>query len=108
MEIRSERIARMTGLISHLVYWVLFSHINQTPLDEYHSKQLFISAAQSMTELSQAYSSKRSLFSNFIMPMVLLSIRVEMEILLKACYPQFLSNPANEKETMRLVNGVIT
>lgn len=61
-----------------------------------------------MTELNQAYSKQKSLFSNFIMPMVLLSIRVEMEVMLKSAYPQFLGIAANEKETVRLVNGVIT
>ena len=40
--------------------------------------------------------------------MVLLSIRVEMEVMLKSSYPLFLSHTSNEKETMRLVNGVIT
>ena len=44
-EIKSERIARLTGLVSHFVYWCVFGHINQMPLDEYHLKQLFISIA---------------------------------------------------------------
>ena len=44
-EIQSDRIARLTGLVSHFVYWCVFGHINQMPLDEYHLKQLFISIA---------------------------------------------------------------
>lgn len=43
-----------------------------------------------MTELSQSYSNKKSLFSNFIMPMILLAIRVEMEVMLKSAYPVFI------------------
>jgi len=39
-------------LISHFVYWCVFGHISEMPLDEYHTKQLFISVAQSMTELN--------------------------------------------------------
>ena len=50
-EIKSERIARLTGLVSHFVYWCVFGHINQMPLDDYHLKQLFISIAQSMSQL---------------------------------------------------------
>jgi hypothetical protein len=42
------------------------------------------------------------------MPMILLAIRVEMEVMLKSSYSNFLSVLANETETMRLVNGVIT
>lgn len=37
-EIQSDRIARLTGLVSHFVYWCVFGHINQMPLDEYHLK----------------------------------------------------------------------
>lgn len=50
-EIQSDRIARLTGLVSHFVYWCVFGHVNQMPLDEYHLKQLFISIAQSMSQL---------------------------------------------------------
>jgi len=44
-EIQSEHIARLIGLTSHLVYWSVFGHINQLPLDHYHKKLLFISIA---------------------------------------------------------------
>lgn len=37
-EITSERIARLVGLMAHFVYWSLFGHINQLPLDDYHMK----------------------------------------------------------------------
>ena len=50
-EIQSDRIARLTGLISHFVYWCVFGHVNQMPLDEYHLKQLFISIAQATSQL---------------------------------------------------------
>ena len=42
------------------------------------------------------------------MPMILLAIRVEMEVILKVNYPQFMDNKTNEEKVMRLVNGVIT
>ena len=42
------------------------------------------------------------------MPMVLLAIRVEMEVILKISYPTFMENIENEIETMKLVNGIIT
>jgi hypothetical protein len=44
-EIKSDRIARMIGLISHFVYWSVFGHISSSSLDDYHTKQLFISIA---------------------------------------------------------------
>lgn len=42
------------------------------------------------------------------MPMILLAIRVEMEVLLKVAYPRFMEVKENEVKTMRMVNGVIT
>ena len=42
------------------------------------------------------------------MPMILLAIRVEMEVILKVNYPYFMDVKANEEKAMRLVNGVIT
>jgi hypothetical protein len=48
------------------------------------------------------------LFATFVMPMVLLAIRVEMEVILKMNYPSFMEDPTNEQITMQSVNGVIT
>ena len=107
-EIKSDRIARLTGLVSHFVYWCVFGHINQMPLDDYHLKQLFISICQGMSQLQVHYSQKRERFATFIMPMILLAIRVEMEVILKVNYPLFMEVKANEEKAMRLVNGVIT
>lgn len=42
------------------------------------------------------------------MPMILLAIRVEMEVILKVNYPNFMEDPTNEEITMRSINGVIT
>ena len=78
------------------------------PLDDYHLKQLFISIAQCMSQLQVRYNNKKELFASFIMPMVLLAIRVEMEVILKVNYPGFMENNVNQERAMRLVNGVIT
>lgn len=79
------------GLISHFVYWSVFGHLNANPIDDYHLKQLFISIAQSMNQLEQRYSNRRQLFASFVMPMILLAIRVEMIVILKLNYGHFLS-----------------
>lgn len=56
------------------------------------------------------------LFVNFVMPMIILTIRVEMEVVFKMNYRLFLGNsglnyavsPADQELCMRLINGVIT
>jgi hypothetical protein len=42
------------------------------------------------------------------MPMILLAIRVEVEIIFKETYKKFFSLDAHEKIAMRLINDVIT
>lgn len=42
------------------------------------------------------------------MPMVLLAIRIEIEIIFKNNYPSFMNDEENDKLTLRLVNGAIT
>ena len=54
------------------------------------------------------YNNKKEIFASFIMPMILLAIRVEMEVILKVNYPSFMENKVNQEKGMRLVNGVIT
>ena len=47
-EIENEETGRLVGLISHFVYWVIFGHLNESPLNNFHLKQLFISILQSV------------------------------------------------------------
>ena len=85
----------MIGLIAHFVYWVTFGHVNQLPLDNYHLKQLFISILQCVTQLEMKFDKKR-VFANFIMPMVLLAVRIELEVIYKNNYPNFMSDEESE------------
>lgn len=51
---------------------------------------------------------KKRVFTTFVMPMVLLAIRIETEVIFKNCYPRFMSSEDNEKLMSRLINGAIT
>lgn len=107
-EIHSERTARLIGLIAHFVYWVTFGHINQLPLDNYHLKQLFISILQCVTQLELQQGEKKRVFTSFVMPMVLLAIRIEVEVIFHNNYPSFMAEQANDTLASRLINGAIT
>lgn len=58
----------------------------------------------------------KALFVNFVMPMIILTIRVEMEVIFKMNYRAFLANKSQSQDEdlvhqalcMRLINGVIT
>lgn len=106
-EIYSDRVARLIGLVAHFVYWTIFPHINTLPLDNYHLKQLYVQIAQVQAELESKFDHSWQ-FTNFIMPMIVLAIRIEMENILRNSYPLFFNVSANETQLMRFVNGVIT
>lgn len=48
-EIEHEETGRLVGLVAHFVYWVVFGHLNESPLNQFHLKQLFISILQCVT-----------------------------------------------------------
>ena len=95
-EIQSEKIARFIGLICHFVYWTVFGHLNQLPLDTYHKKQVFISIAQIQADIEARYATKK-VFSTFIMPMILLAIRIEVELIFKNQFTVFFDEPRHDK-----------
>lgn len=111
-ELQLEWTARMIGLMAHLTYWNVFGQFNKLPLDMYHRKQLFISIAEIKTYWEKKFNSKsehrRRVFYTFIMPMIVLAIRVEIELIYKNSYPLFFSEPIQEKIAVKLINDQIT
>ena len=73
----------------------------------YHRKQLFISIAKIQAELESKYAGKR-IFMTFYMPMIVLAIRMEVEVIFKNSYPEFFSEETQEKIAMKLINDLIT
>lgn len=73
----------------------------------YHRKQLFISIAKIQAELESKYAGKR-IFMTFYMPMIVLAIRMEIEVIFKNSYPEFFGEDTQEKIAMKLINDLIT
>jgi hypothetical protein len=99
-EIQEVHISKMIGLISHLSYWSVFGHLSKLPLDTYHMKQLFISIATLQKDLDIKYARKK-IYQTFIMPMLLLAIRMEIEMIFKVSYPKFFEVPVHEKIALK-------
>ena len=51
---------------------------------------------------------QKKIFANFVMPMILLAIRVEIENIFKVNYPLFMNDIEMEPIALRLINGAIT
>jgi hypothetical protein len=60
-----------------------------------------------VSSLEIKYDKKR-VFATFVMPMIMLAIRVEVEIIFKTNYPMFMEREENEMMMSRLINGAIT
>ena len=98
-EIKSDRVAKLIGLCSHFVYWAVLGNFNNLPLDDYHMKQLFISMLQCISAIELDFMKNRKMrakFVNFVMPMIILTIRVEMEVIFKMNYRAFLANKGSK------------
>ena len=94
-EIDSDRVAKLIGLCSHFVYWSVLGNFNQLPLDDYHMKQLLISMLQCISAIELRFlknDKMKALFINFVMPMIILTIRVELEVIFKMNYRSFFAS----------------
>jgi hypothetical protein len=97
----------MIGMIAHLAYWNVFGRVNSLPIDMYHMKQMFISISTIRTQLDLKFTGKK-IYHTFIMPMLVLAIRMEIELIFKNSYPQFFRDPVHEQIAMKQINDLIT
>ena len=49
-----------------------------------------------------------SMFHTFFMPMIVLALRIEVQIIFKNCYPTFFSKELHDKIASKLINDLIT
>ena len=106
-EIKKVKTAKLIGLIAHLAYWNVFGHFNSLPLDMYHMKQMFISIQTIRTEMDLA-NLNNPYYGTFQMPMLVLAIRIEVELIFKNSYPEFFSVDIHEKIAIKLINDLVT
>jgi hypothetical protein len=99
-EIQEPSTSKMIGLISHLAYWNVLGHFNTLPIDMYHMNQMFISISQIRTQLDLKYHGKK-FYHTFLMPMLVLAIRMEVESIFKNSYPKFFAVDVHEKIAMK-------
>ena len=107
-EITSESTAKLIGLMCHFCYWQVFGHLNPMPLDKYHLKQLFINISKIKQSIEKKFINEKRMFVNFVMPMIILALRIEMELIFKNTFPIFFSKEVHEKIGMKLLNDVVT
>lgn len=70
-------------------------------------KQLFISISTITRDLDCKHLGSKN-YHTFIMPMLVLAIRMEVELIFKNSYPNFFSVALHEKIAAKLINDLIT
>jgi len=94
-ELTRESTAKLIGLVAQLGYWKVFGHFNELLIDKYHLKQIFIGITQIQSGMEARYQGKPVFM--FVMPMIILSVRIMVDRLFTKCYPQFFSEPTHKK-----------
>lgn len=140
---KTEKMAKLVGVIAHFVYWAVFGGFNELQIDSYHMKQMLDTILSEIdliekevvngfvedTQIRQAKLDKErgyvkqehhskhlteeqikgldnipnikevnqltaanKLFQMFIMPLLLLTIRLELDVIFNMGYHSFFNN----------------
>jgi hypothetical protein len=84
-------MAKLTGLITYFVYWLVLGKYNQLPIDSYHRTLIFLTIQRTLNEISTKYNTSKA-FSTLFMPMIILSIRRVVDIAFHSKYPLLFAN----------------
>ena len=107
--IQSEETAKLIGQLCHLAHWRIFGHFNSLPLDPYHMQQLFVQIVKILKGFQcKAWGPHKGAFKSFIMPMIVLAIRMEATRIFTHTFPVFFSKPQHEVVARKLINDVLT
>ena len=94
-------MSRLIGLLVHFIYWNVFGHFNQLPIDKYHKRQLFLLIQKLMSEIEGKLRAGK-IFTMFSMPMVILSIRAIVDFVFLNAYPILFSQARQHSVMNRL------
>jgi len=101
--------SRLIGLVSHFVYWHMFGYLNQMQLSTMQRRKIFLSIQSIILKYEEQYKLKnKKLFTMFYMPLFVLTIRVETDLILHRTYKAFYSYPENETIALQKMNFIIT
>eukprot|EP00826_Nyctotherus_ovalis_P042368 TRINITY_DN4349_c0_g1_i6.p1 TRINITY_DN4349_c0_g1~~TRINITY_DN4349_c0_g1_i6.p1 ORF type:complete len:252 (-),score=48.43 TRINITY_DN4349_c0_g1_i6:139-894(-) len=106
-EITSARMARLVGLVIHFVYWSVFGHFNQIPIDTYSKTSIFFAIQKIINDIMVTYNTSMR-FSTFFMPMIVLTIRRKVDGAFHAKYPLVFKEPVAGKVAMNCISLLLT
>jgi len=106
-EITSSRTARLVGLIIHFVYWSVFGHFNQLPIDSYHKTLIFLTIQKLLNETVAQFNINKQ-FATFFMPMLVLSIRREIDSVFHTKYPLLFKDSVAGDSAMKNISLLLT
>mmetsp|Transcript_26323 Transcript_26323/g.26239 ORF Transcript_26323/g.26239 Transcript_26323/m.26239 type:complete len:315 (+) Transcript_26323:892-1836(+) len=106
-QIRHQKFCKLTGLICHIAYWAIFGQYNKIPLDESFKQILFVEVSKIQSSIASQYQGSY-LYTSLVMPILLLSLRIEVDAIFRYCYPDFFAIEDYADHALILLMDVIS
>jgi len=100
-------MARLIGLVIHFVYWSVFGHFSQIPISSYNKTSIFFGIQKLLNDIVTTYNSNIR-FSTFFMPMIVLTIRRNIDGAFHANYPLIFRESIAGKTAMNCISLLLT
>jgi len=84
----TEEMARIIGVVTHFSYWQIFGHLNPVQPDLITKKQMILISIEQINVLRKKVKNVK-LWSLFVFPMMILTIRMMSEFILRNNYNEF-------------------
>jgi len=100
-------MARLIGLIIHFTYWSVFGHFNQRSIGKYHLTLTFLTIQKILNQIISQYNTNKK-FTTFFMPMIVVTIRREVDIAFYSKYPLLFKDPDANKTATNCIGLLLT
>ena len=81
-------MSRLIGVLMHFSYWLIFGNVNPINIDSALKKQMYLSMFEILEYFSLSHDNKHT-WLTLTMPMILLTLKMMADHLLKEVYPIF-------------------
>jgi len=106
-KIQNIRVYRIIGLLTNLVYWIVFGYIDRVQIDLVTKKHIYFKILEEMRLIEFEFGNLKN-FQKLFMPILILIIRIECEAIFAKKFKNFLREKKNAEKFLERVNEIIT
>lgn len=104
----SNEVIRISGLLCHFVYWIVFGLINPLPVDKLSRKQMVVQILQLWNDLQQKFPKEKKLWLRLMCPMLIICFRMTIEYFFRNHYVLFFNDDKYCLQAFQRINLLIT